>query len=246
MWVHQVLLVLHIVAGSVALLLFCAVMAVAKGSPLHRQGGAWFYSVMHALTLSGIGMAVLVLADPLGMKGSEQPQGVLSEDYLLQVQLFWQFLALLSLLALFNVRHGVRVLHAGIDRRGVATPSHWLLWGVTQSWAGYTLLQSVSGHFVLGQIFAIVALLTGAGAARYMLKASVTPFERIAQHIGNMMGCGIAVFTAFFALGGRRLVELSPQAQLLTWVLPSVVGVVLIAAYNRQWRRKLTKTTSAS
>ncbi len=32
MLIHQLLLVLHIVAGSVALLLFCAVMAVAKGS----------------------------------------------------------------------------------------------------------------------------------------------------------------------------------------------------------------------
>ena len=99
MLIHQLLLVLHIVAGSVALLLFCAVMAVAKGSPLHRRVGTWFYVVMHALTLSGIGMAVLVLLDPLAMKGAAQPVGVSSADYLRQVQLFWQFLLLLSLLA---------------------------------------------------------------------------------------------------------------------------------------------------
>ncbi len=245
MLIHQLLLVLHIVAGSVALLLFCAVMAVAKGSPLHRRVGAWFYVVMHALTLSGIGMAVLVLLDPLAMKGAAQPVGVSSADYLRQVQLFWQFLLLLSLLALFNVRHGVRVLQMGTDRRGLSTPSHWLLFALTQSWALFTLWQSATQHFLLGQIFAMVAMVTGGGAARYLLKASVTPLQRIAQHIGNMMGCGIAIFTAFFALGGRTLIDVSPQAQLVFWLLPSVVGVVLIANYNRQWRRKLTKTMPA-
>ena len=131
------------------------------------------------------------------------------------------------------------------DRRGLSTPSHWLLFALTQSWALFTLWQSATQHFLLGQIFAMVAMVTGGGAARYLLKASVTPLERIAQHIGNMMGCGIAIFTAFFALGGRKLIDVSPQAQLVFWLLPSVVGVVLIASYNRQWRRKLTKTMPA-
>lgn len=242
MLLHQIFLVIHIIAGALGMLLFWAPMMAKKGSPLHRKSGRWFSLNMHALAMSGIAMALLVLADPLGMKGHERALSMPVADFLLQIQLFWGFLLLLSLLALFNVRHGNAVLNAGVQRRGLVTVSHTSLWLVTQIWAVWILWQSFQHHFVLGQVFSVVALVTGFGAARYACKATVTAAERMQQHIGNMLGCGIAIYTAFFALGGRRLFELSAYGQLATWILPSVFGVIAIVWYNRQWQQKLTKT----
>lgn len=243
MLLHKVFLVIHILAGMLGMALFFAPMLAKKGSPLHKKSGRWFSVNMHVLALSGMGMALLVLADPLGMKGHDKQAGQTSEEFVAQVTMFWDFLLLLCLLALFNVRHGSAVLQAGLERRGLASPFHLSLLAVTQLWAAWTLWQSIAQHFVLGQVFAAVALVTGLGAARYLLKAQVTAAERMQQHIGNMLGCGIAIFTAFFALGGRRLLDLSANAQMATWVLPSVIGVVAITWYNRQWQQKLTKTT---
>ncbi|MDZ7901905.1 MAG: hypothetical protein U5L01_04895 [Rheinheimera sp.] len=45
------------------------------------------------------------------------------------------------------------------------------------------------------------------------------------EHIGNMIACGIAIYTAFTAFGGRRLFELSWQWELVTWVAPGVVAL---------------------
>lgn len=242
MLLHKVFLVIHILAGMLGMALFFAPMLAKKGSPLHKKSGRWFSINMHVLALSGMVMALLVLADPLGMKGHEKPASQSTEEYVAQISMFWDFLLLLCLLALFNVRQGNAVLQAGLERRGLKTPLHLSLFVTTQAWAGWTLWQSLQQHFVLGQVFAIVTLVTGLGAARYLFKAQVTAAERMQQHIGNMLGCGIAIYTAFFALGGRRLLDLSATAQLASWILPSVIGVVAITWYNRQWQQKLTKT----
>lgn len=241
MLLHKVLLVLHIAAGTLAMALFWLPMLAKKGSPWHRRAGHWFVAVMHGLAGSGIVMAVLVLCDPQLKADQRLPNQSLAE-FELQVRIFWSFLLLLSLLALSNVRQGMRVLQVGLTRQGLGSVFHSGLLVVTFGFALYTLQLCIRHHFVLGQVFAVVALLTSSGALRYVYKAHVTAAERMQQHIGNMLGCGIAVYTAFFALGGRRFLDLSPQAQFVSWILPSVIGVVAIGLYNWQWQRKLAKT----
>ncbi len=41
----------------------------------------------------------------------------------------------------------------------------------------------------------------------------------------NTNGSGIGAYTAFFAFGGRALFEGSPSLQLVSWVLPALIGV---------------------
>ena len=61
-----------------------------------------------------------------------------------------------------------------------------------------------------------------------------------------MIACGIAIYTAFTAFGGRRLFELSWQWELVTWVAPGVIGTIAIAMYNRKYTAKKAKASVVS
>ncbi|MGL5471270.1 MAG: hypothetical protein ACRDCT_24380 [Shewanella sp.] len=65
-----------------------------------------------------------------------------------------------------------------------------------------------------------------AGFLRYSVKATLTKLEWWIEHLGAMIGSGIACYTAFFAFGGSRLFIDHGNLRLLSWILPGVIGFV--------------------
>jgi hypothetical protein len=83
--------------------------------------------------------------------------------------------------------------------------------------------------------------LVGAGNLRYLLRGPQSRMHWWYEHLGSMIGTGIAGYTAFLVFGGSRLFPSIARSQLYTifWVLPSVIGVlgiiVTIACYQRKF-----------
>ena len=77
---------------------------------------------------------------------------------------------------------------------------------------------------------------------RYLRLPKVTKKQQIVEHIGNICGSGVGLYTAFFAFGGRTLFEALGQWQLMFWLLPGVVGTVLIHYAVKPYKTDNQKT----
>ncbi len=232
---HQFLLVLHVVCGALALCVFWGPMLAKKGSPWHVRSGHWYSTLMYLICGAGILMCALVLSAPLVVKAADLPVGQDPQVFAERVRLMSGFLLLLCLLALMNLRQGLLALQAGAARVALKHWSHQALVLITFGYAIWTLWQAVPRQFVLGQIFGAIALFSSIGCLRYIHRASVEKSTILKEHIGNMLASGIAIFTAFFAFGGRKVLDFSPELQLVSWVLPSVLGIAATFWYNKRY-----------
>ncbi len=235
-YVYKSLVWAHIFAGSLALLLFWAPMLAVKGSQWHRQSGRWYAQLLYVVSLTGLLSCIMVLLAPMYFKPERFAPGTDIAAEISLIRLFWSFLALLSLLSWVSIRQAILVVQAGPER--LALKSGWHLTSI----AGlivlgcYVLFLGWQHSQILLQIFSGVALFSAVGSLRYIYRAEVSRLAIIREHIGAMLGSGIAIYTAFTAFGGRQLLSLSAAGQLLSWLLPSVIGVSLILWYSRKYQ----------
>jgi hypothetical protein len=91
-----------------------------------------------------------------------------------------------------------------------------------------------------------IGLATGITNLYYIFKPHPGPGEYLKEHLKGLVGCGISVYTAFFAFGAVRLF---PQLALAPgfWAIPLVVGLGIILYHwhrlNQQFRGR-TRTAS--
>jgi len=236
--IHQWLVWAHIVAGSLALALFWLPMLAKKGSPLHRQSGRYYAYLLYGVSLSGILSCLLVIAAPLYFKAKMLKAGGDPVLFAENIRAFWSFLGLLSLLSWVSIRQAVLVLKAGVDRSLLKQPLHVLAIGLLLPWGAYVLWLGIERAQPLFIVFSLLAIAAAIGALRFIFRAEVSKMMLLREHIGNMLGSAIAIYTAFAAFGGRSLLGLSANGQLISWLLPSVVGVGFIVWYNRRYQYK--------
>jgi hypothetical protein len=85
-----------------------------------------------------------------------------------------------------------------------------------------------------------IGVLVGAGQLQFARRPYPTPMAWWYEHMGAMIGGGIAFHTAFLVLGAGRIVGLQlqgPGAALL-WVLPTLIGLPVSAIWVRRYRRQ--------
>ena len=237
--IHQILFYLHVVVGSIALVVFWLPMVSKKGSPFHKTFGKVFSYGMFAVSISGIIMSMMVLIDPAMVREidaglDEQTQQQLAE----RARRSSAFLLMLSLLVFTNVKHSLLVLKAKQDRAILRSVSHivsislLLLTGIAIGYFGFT-----SGN-TLFIVFSILCIVSSGNLFFYVFKKSIKKREWLIEHLGNIIGAGIGAYTAFFAFGGRRfLAEIfTGQLQVVPWILPGVVGGMAIAYLSKKYR----------
>lgn len=232
---HTAILILHIVVGACTLVLFWLPMLSKKGSAWHKKTGQWFRWGMYTVALAGVSLAGLVLMDPLSIRQPAMTEPAALQQFLLIQRLLATFLAMLSLLALLNIRHGSLVLEAGLGRAALRQFSHQLLLGTVLIMGVWVLFLGVRYQFLLLEIFGPIAILNASQALRFSWRAEVTKAMALREHISHFLACGIAVYTAFFAFGARRIMELPATGQLLSWTLPAVFGVAAMLYYQRRY-----------
>lgn len=239
--IHTTLLYLHIALGAVALLLYWLPVIARKGSKLHINAGKVFYYLMLIVSGSGIVLSLLGLYDPIGIytAGKQMTAAQIERMLIWRIPLS-QFLLLLSLLTWVTVRHAIGVLHAKNDRSMLR---RWFYQGpvlVLFPTALYVAYQGLTVGMPLLIIFAVVSLVTASTISLYVYKKEIKPRAWIIEHFSSMVGSGIAVYTAFFAAGGRSMLSqwLPEQWQLVSWLAAPVIGVSAMILLTGYYKRK--------
>lgn len=208
---YSLALVLHVGAGSVALLSFWAAGLIRKGTPRHRLLGRIYLWAIVAVIASGV---PLVLA----MTARGQQVGAL-------------FLSYLLLLLGNSCWSSWRAIRDRQHRQRYYGPLYWIFAASTGGSGLAMVALGVEVGALLLQVFGGVGLLGAAGALLSWRRAPHDPKWWLKEHYGNMIGNGVATHIAFFGIGLRNaLPGVDPQLlQLFAWFAP--LAGALIAAW---------------
>lgn len=211
-----VLLVIHIAAGSVALLTALVALVTAKGGRVHVLAGRVY----------AIGMTLIFLtAIPLAIFGASV------------------FLLLIAIFSFYLVFAGWRFAR---NRSRRPQPVDWLAAGVMGltglgMWVYAGVLAATGGgNWVTMLAFGFIAVALSVADGLFFNQGRGTrrrpaPYLRIQRHLTNMMAGTIATVTAVM------VVNVSMNPVWLPWLLPTIVITPLIVWWNvrtaRQARR---------
>jgi hypothetical protein len=237
--IHSLLFVIHIIFGSMALILFWVPIVTKKGGLDHRKFGRHYANTMYAVAASGALMALMVIFAPLVIKHQYVNENTDTQQLALNLRIFWSFLLYLSLLTFVNVRHGILVLKNKKQHSNMRQWPH--LFSIGLLLVGGLLLLSLgitysnTLHMIFGVLGTVLALQSG----RFCLSKSVAVNRWLVEHIGASIGSGIGAYTAFLSFGGRSMFGDIGQWQLVFWVAPGVIGAIASARMSRKYKNGL-------
>ena len=220
---------IHVAFGASGLVAFWIPVFSRKGAVNHvRFGKVFVWSAYVVLVAAAV--ALLARVSDLWMRQI----GPADEPTLYA---FIVFLGYLTFVTFVIVRHGMEVLRNKRNPAGLYNNLNIALaYGSIAASIGiifYAIVLSPPNKILL---FALspIGLGNGFGQLRYM--KSDTPSKRawMYEHLGAMLGAGIAFHTAFAVFGATRLFDIG----LTGWVAPAVIGIPAIAIWTRHYRRK--------
>ncbi len=199
-----ILLSIHILAGTIALL--CAALAVSseKGKKFHVLSGRTYFWCMVGIFLTAIPMSIIN-----------------SNTFLFLIAIFSFYLAFA----------GMRFAK---NRKGIATTIDWIavslmiLSGLGMWALAITYFISDNSQYITLLVFGFIALALGYRDYRSHKNKTATGKERIAKHLTNMMAGTIAVITAVL------VVNVNIEPIWIWWLLPTVVITPIISYWNKK------------
>mgnify|MGYP004000103773 FL=1 len=199
-----ILLSIHILAGTIALL--CAALAVSseKGKKFHVLSGRTYFWCMVGIFLTAIPMSIIN-----------------SNTFLFLIAIFSFYLAFA----------GMRFAK---NRKGIATTIDWIavslmiLSGLGMWALAITYFINNNSQSITLLVFGFIALALGYGDYRSHKNKAATGKERIAKHLTNMMAGTIAVITAVL------VVNVNIEPIWIWWILPTVVITPIISYWNKK------------
>lgn len=228
----------HILCGLAGLVAFWIPLFARKGGPLHRHSGQVFrWSAIAVLSAAAVALGLdMVKLIAAGRGPGEAPQS-------------WAFLVFLSYLTLVTavmLSHGIAVLSAKRDLRQINTP-----WRRLQAWSAIAASALVlawalywsPANAALLYALSPIGILFGSGILKTLRQVPDHPRQWLLEHLGALLGCGIAYHTAFSVFGASRLfagqfdLQLSGWLALAPWVLPTLLGIPAIMLWSRYYRQ---------
>lgn len=218
----DLLLVIHIFSGVVALLTGLISLFSAKGGKLHKKSGIiYFYS------MTVVFITALIVA---GYR-------------------FNRFLFLIAFLSYYSVFSGVRILKLKNLHR--QQKPKWFDWsagiinGIANAFfVGLGIYYSVtlgffSGGSLLSLGFGIGGLFLTYTNLKPFIKKPTKPYHWYLSHNGNMLGGYIATTTAFLSTIVSRHDFMNP---FLAFALPSIIGVPFLIYWMRVSEKKFNRS----
>ncbi len=200
--IETALLVIHIVAGSMALLAAVIPVVTKKGGTNHVRAGRVYAAAMSI---------VFVTALPLAVLGADT------------------FLLIIAVFSFYLVFAGWRFAR---NRRGKPLPIDWTATSIMAAtglamWLYGTFI-GLSGdtQWVVLLIFGAIAIALSLADARYHLKWSDSVATRIQRHLTNMLAGTIATITAV------AVVNVDFEPAWVVWVAPTAAITPLIVWWN--------------
>lgn len=203
----QILLVVHILSGILALISAAMAVVSKKGQKLHILTGRTYFWSMLMIFLTALPMAVLT-----------------SDIFLFLISIFSFYLA-------FSGRRFAQ------NRTGVPKKIDWASVGLLLLsalgmflLAGWYFLEDNSQYIIL-TVFGIISIAIGGLDLSHFRHNSATGKVRISRHLTNMLGGTIAVITAVL------VVNVNIQPQWIVWILPTAVITPVIFWWNIKIQR---------
>ena len=200
----EILLLIHIASGSIALFSATLALSTEKGKKFHVLSGKSYFWAMVLIFLTAIPMSILN-----------------SNVFLFLVAIFSFYLAF----------SGMRFAR---NRKGIPTRLDLIAVNfMFLSGAGMWILAIIffinsNSQFITLIVFGFLALFLGYGDFQTFKNQTATGKERIAKHLTNMMGGTIAVVTAVL------VVNPPADPEWVWWILPTVLITPIIFWWNKK------------
>ena len=225
----------HIIAGFGGLAAFWVPIFARKGGANHVLFGRIFKYCAYVVTLG----ALLSVGLHMGMALSRgvTPSNA-SADFA-----FLVFLGYLAWVTFVGLRHGMAVLQ---HKRDLGEMNTWL----NQALAWLAILSSIDiiayalifnpSNKILLYALSPIGFSTGYGILKTIRGQRPEGKAWFYEHMGAMMGTGVAFHTAFAVFGSSGLfdLQLTGFARVIPWLLPTLIGIPAIAIWTRHYKRR--------
>ncbi|MDX1460975.1 MAG: hypothetical protein R3348_07955 [Xanthomonadales bacterium] len=225
----------HIAFGFVGLAAFWVPIFAHKGGVNHRKYGKVFKVCAYVVLFAA--MASVTLHTVQGLAN-----GITPADRPAQYG-FLFFLGYLAVVTYVGLRHGMQVLERKKDITTLNTPLNrgvaWLSILASAAIIAYALVLRPSNMAILLALSPV-----GFGTGFGILKAikGKRPEKRVwwYEHMGAMIGTGIAFHTAFAVFGMSRLFDLSFSGivSIIPWILPAAIGIPGTIIWTNHYKKK--------
>lgn len=246
---YDINLVIHALAGLIALVALAGPLVSKKGGRVHRRIGWVFSAAMAVIALTGLGLALSWMIAPLAVEPlafSPIPRDASVEQIASRersVRAFGLFFATIALMAGTAVWQGISAVRLreprpASDRRwfGICDHLAWILPGV----AGLGLLvPGIRYEQPLFLGFAALALFNSITDARFVIRPLDQAGAWLIRHLQAMLGGATVAVTAFTVLTLRRYVAPEAGLQFVFWAIPVFLGVGATVIWTRIYKRRL-------
>ena len=208
----------HVIAGTAALILFWINALAPKGTAAHRRFGHAYLIAMAVVLLTGIPLTVHLIVQGHVITGT--------------------FLGYLLLLVAWSCLNSVRSIRCRHDRKRFYDLGHLVAAAILAVAGIIVMVVGIrSGSALILVPFGAIGPLSAFGALRDRGRVEFARNWWLKEHYGATIASGIATHIAFAQIGLARLLPGDAQlAQMLSWLLPLVIGIAAIMVLNRRYR----------
>ncbi len=227
----------HIIFGFLGLTVFWIPILTRKGVKQHVRYGNLFLKCAY-IVLGSAEISVIYKLGSFLLTGKRPADAPMEFSFAL-------FLGYLALVTFIMIRHAILVLRYKKNPELLQTTGNRVM-AVLAILASvllvaYTITFAPPNKIIL---FALspIGLSTGYGMLKY-LNSTISPKSWVYEHIGGMLGGGIAFHTAFAVFGGARLFNLFLEGSLaiLPFILPSIIGIPASIIWVNIYKKKYAK-----
>ena len=247
--IHQTLRWIHIIVGTIGLVLFWFPVLTRKGGRVHRAVGSWFIRCALIVSVTAVVSCIWAWLSPATFLNRQTIDPATS----MQLRFFFGILGILALVSLQGAQFGAAALRLRDDPKAFSALP--ILSGLVGQaafsaamliWCGRLLASSrFQSPNVILVILGILALLDAGQQYGYLRAPTSKPSMQI--HIESLLGCGIAFHTAALVTIINRFTNLNLTGPLamIPWLLPTIIGVPAIVMAVRRHSRQQPKAGEA-
>ncbi len=231
---------IHVLFGAIGLAAFWIPIFARKGAVNHvRFGKVFVWSAYVVLSAAAIALASRFVS--LAQNGIGPTEAPVQFAFLV-------FLAYLTFVTYVTLRQGMAVLRHKRHPTLLATNFNRVLAlaaiAASVGLIVYAIVLAPPNRILL---FALspIGLGVGFGNIKYMGGTHASQRAWLYEHLGAMIGAGIAFHTAFAVFGATRLFDigLSGWVAVIPWILPAALGIPAISIWTNYYRRKYREIT---
>lgn len=226
---YRTIVLVHIACGVVALVTYWMAGLSRKGSPLHKGTGKAYLLSMIGIVLTSIVLAGFAFAR--------------------EMHVIATFLAYLVVITATSMGLGWLAIRRKRDQAAFRGTGYRLA-GAANVASGLAVLA-----FGIGEGQALLVGFSGVGiiVGGQMLWRAWKPLDEakwwLREHIGAMLGCGVATHIAFLGIGVGRVTDalgVPMDLGLLAWFAPLVVAVAAAIRLDRKYLAKPAPVAGAA